>query len=226
MKALKYGLTLVLGLSMLSGTGLRAQNIELAPPSEASPAGPTWQPKHEPPHLSETLRKYIASEDYNRALSEFEKYKKSASLTECEMVFVHYTFYSLLLDANTDTAKIAFYQGKIDTYANSFLQSCGNTVEGCIMKMARQVERIPDSTVAWMTIAIKLEPEMPMLYNTRGSALWELGQTEEACADFKKAKELDANMYADYYDTHCVKPEETAETVEGTPAEAPAPVTE
>lgn len=223
MKALKYGLTLVLGLAMLSGTGVFAQVAEpAAQASEASQAGSAWLPKHEAPHLPDMIDKLLTAQDYARATSEFEKFLKASKFNECDIINVSYIFYSRLLEA--DTTKTAFYQEKVDAYANSFLQSCGNTFEGYMLRESRQNPRIPDSTVAWMTAAMKLEPEAPILYGMRGEALLELGQTEAACKDLKKAMELDANTYADYYDTHCVKSEDTAGSAEGaeTQAEVPA----
>ena len=37
---------------------------------------------------------------------------------------------------------------------------------------------------------MNLEPDYVVLYTMRGNALFSLGRKEEACADFKKAKEL------------------------------------
>lgn len=201
MKALKYGLTLILGLSML-GFNARVQaqmaaqqNNELRIPAQ--------------------IGDFVDQQAYAKAMVEFEKFIKTVQSNPCESFRLSLMFYNDLLQV--DTTKTAFYQEKVDSYTNQYLQSCGNTAYAYLLKNARMESQDFDSTVVWMTKAIALNSTDAYLYHVRGYALWQLQRTEEACVDYKKAKELD-EFYADYYDTQCVKPEESAE--------APAPVAE
>ena len=212
MKALKYGLTLILGLSMVCGASVWAQEA-----GQAAQTGSEWRPKHEAPRLPDAINNLLTSGAYTKAEAEFEKYMKTVKFDACDMIYVPYMFYSRLLEE--DTTSTALYQEKVDAYANQYLQSCGNTFEAYMMRINKTDPQDFDAIVTLVTAAMQIEPDATFLYGMRGSALWQLQRTEEACADYKKAKELDES-YADYYDTQCVKPEEAQDAAaEPAPAE-------
>lgn len=204
MKALKYGLALLLGLTV-SGFSTRVQ---------AQTAG---QQNNEGVRIPAYIGDLRNQQAYGKAVVEFDKFIKTAQGDPCELLQLSFMFYNDLLQV--DTAKTAFYKEKVDSYTNQYLKSCGNTAYAYLLKNARMEPQDFDSTVVWMTKAIALDATDAYLYLTRGYALWVLQRTEEACADYKKAKELNAS-YADYYDTQCVKPEDAQEAVaEPAPAE-------
>lgn len=209
MKALKYGLTLLLGLSVCSfGTRVFAQ----ASGQTAEGQSVTEQASRGV-QMPETIMKMLDNGDYAKAVMEFEKFNKVAKGTPCDLKFLPFSFYYGLL--GVDTTRTAFYQEKVDYYLGQFMQACGNTVEAYVLKESMMEPKNYDSTVVWMTAAIKLDPNYAHLYLTRGVALWELGQTKEACADFEKAKELNPE-FADYYQNNCEeKKEEVSEESDG-----------
>ena len=147
--------------------------------------------------------------NYETAVKEFEKFIKTAKGNPCDLIYLPMSFYMRLID--TDTSKTESYKDKVDFYFDQYMKTCGNTAEAYLLKNARMESQNFDSTVLLMTQAIALDPTYANLYFTRGSALWQLQQTEKACADYKKAKELDAS-YANNYDMQCVELKEAAET--------------
>lgn len=201
MKALKYTLTLFLGLGML-GFSARLQAQATRQDNDVRP----------PAYIEDLL----AKQAYAKAVTEFEKYIGSAQGTACDLCYQSFMFYNRLL--GEDTTKTGFYQEKVDFYINQYLQSCGNTVNAYVLRANRMDPQDFDSTVVWMTKAIALDAAYADLYLMRGYALWQLQRTKEACDDFKKAKEID-EFYGDYYDTNCVEPEDAAEEATATPAE-------
>lgn len=212
MKTLKYGLTLILSLSMVCGTSVSAQEA-----GQATQASSAWRPKHEAPRLPDAIDNLITSGAYAKAEAEFEKYMKTVKFEPCDMIYVPYMFYSRLLEE--DTTSTAIYQEKVNAYAGQYLQSCGNTFEAYMMRINKTDPQDLDAIVTLVTAAMQIESDAVFLYGMRGSVLWQLQRTEEACADFKKAKELDES-YADYYDTQCVKPEDAQDAAaEPAPAE-------
>lgn len=138
---------------------------------------------------------------YAQAVSEFEKYMDTAQGDPCDLIYLPFTFYRRLLDENPFEEE--FYQGKVNFYIDKFLETCGNTVEGYQFKEGMMEPKIPDSAVVWMTKAIELDSTVNMLYLIRGHALWELQRTREACADYKKAAELQNWEAADMYEQRC-----------------------
>lgn len=222
MKALKYGMALVLGLSLsVCGAQVFAQasgqTQEVTPNNPntlpevpaASQTGQVAQQAEEQPQRGvptpKAIEKMVDNGEYDAAVKEFEKFMKTAKGNPCDLIYLPYTFYDRL--RMEDTSKTAFYQQKADMYINKYLQTCGNTVDGYLLKESVG-ERIPDSTVARMTKAIAIEPNYAMLYTMRGDALWQLERTQEACADYAKAKELGDEYATMMVNTNC--PQETA----------------
>lgn len=204
MKALKYGLTLVLGLTVL-GFSARVQ---------AQTAG---QQNNEGVRIPAYIGNLVDQQAYGKAMVEFDKFIKTAPGDLCDILRLSFMFYNNLLQV--DTAKADSYKGKVDSYRDQYLQSC-NTAYAYLLKNEQMNPQNFDSTVVWMTRAIALDATDGNLYLTRGYALWQLQRTEEACADYKKAKDLDEEFYGSNYDTWCVTPEESAEVAaEPAPAE-------
>src|SRR5581483_8350318 len=77
------------------------------------------------------------------------------------------------------------------------LGGCSFTLGSFLSSPERKEE--PTQTASLANIAslsetVKKNPDNPQAYNMRGSALAQVGKTEEALADFNKAISLDANF--------------------------------
>lgn len=231
MKALKYGLTLLLGLSVCGfGTRVSAQasgqTAEVVPananPLPDVPATQTTAPtqQQEQPQRGvptpKAVEALVNNGEYTKAVEEFEKFIKTVKGNQCDMSYLPYTFYDRLLVE--DTSRTAYYQEKVKFYADKFLSTCSNTVEAYLMKDSQANPRIPDSTIVWMTRAISLDKNYAILYTMRGEALWELKRTKEACADFEKAVGMNDGYAKEFYDMNCV---ETSNPEASTPESAP-----
>lgn len=213
MKALKYGMALILGLGMLV-CGAQAQasskqsgDIEIRQES-GLPYVPNAEEKVKPQPSQEqrgiptpkNIEDLLMKEAYGQAVTEFEKFLAKSKTKSCDLTYLAYTFYDRL--CWMDESNVSVYKQEKNRYINEFQEECGNTVEAYVMKN-QEMELINwDSTVVWMTKAIEIEPSMGSLYTTRGSALWQLGQVNEACADFKKAMETDGAA-AEMYNMQC-----------------------
>lgn len=205
MKTLKYGWTLLLGLTVL-GFSMRVQ---------AQTAG---QQNNEGVRIPAYIGDFVDQQAYGKAVMEFDKFIKTAPGDPCDLLQLSFMFYNNLLQE--DTTKTDFYKNKVNSYRDQYLQSCGNTAYAYMLKNEQMDPQNFDSTVVWMTKAIALDATNGNLYLTRGYALWQLQRTEEACADYKKAKELDDEFYGSNYDTQCVKPEDAQDAAaEPAPAE-------
>ncbi|MDE5606435.1 MAG: hypothetical protein K2I68_03940 [Bacteroidales bacterium] len=217
MKALKYTLTLILGLGMLGFSArvqaqASGQTSEVVPahatplpevPAQVQDEQPAQQVEEQPQRgmvTPKAIEELMDNRDFESAIKEFEKYMKTAKGDPCDLIYLPLSFYERL--RMEDASKTDLYQSKMDYYTNQFLQTCGNTVDGYLLKESLG-ERIPDSTVASMTLAIEIEPNYAMLYTMRGDALWQLNRTQEACADFKKAMELKDEYAIHFYKINC-----------------------
>ena len=138
---------------------------------------------------------------FDQAVDEFEKYMTTAQGDACDLIYLPYTFYTRLLWE--DASKTAFYQERRDFYIDTYLQTCGNTVEGYLLKEERMEPKNPDSTVVWMIKAIALDPTFDIPYLIRGHALWALQRPQEACADYKQAAERQNRDAKELYIQRC-----------------------
>lgn len=138
---------------------------------------------------------------FDQAVSAFEQYMDTAQGNPCDLIYLPYTFYNRLLWE--DPSKTAFYREKMDFYIDKFLQTCGHTVEGYLLREERMEPKIPDSVVVWMTKAIALDSTFDLPYLLRGHALWELQRTQEACADYKQAAEKQNRDAEELYIQRC-----------------------
>ena len=203
MKALKYGLTLVLGLSML-GFSARVQAQASGQTANVVPAhaaalsdvaveqdGLTAQQAEEQPQRGiptpKAIEDLMDQGDYETAVKEFDKFIKTAKGNPCDLIYLPMSFYDRL--AVEDTSKTDYYKAQAKSYLDKYMQTCGNTADAYLLQ-ERFDKQTPEVTVTRMTQAIKLDPDYIMPYTVRGNALWALGRTNEACADFTKAKEL------------------------------------
>ena len=204
MKALKYGLTLALGLSMLGfGARLQAQSssqtaevvpAHATPLPDVAPVMATDQPEAqmEPQDrgipVPKEIEELIAKKDYENAVKEFDKFIKTAKGDPCVLIYLPLSFYERLAMEDKSSMS-ASYQEKAKSYMDKYMQTCGNTADAYLL-LERFDKKTPEVTVTRMTEAIKLDPDYAIPYAARGNALWLLNRTTEACADFAKAKEL------------------------------------
>ncbi|MDE5559358.1 MAG: tetratricopeptide repeat protein [Bacteroidales bacterium] len=208
MKALKYGLTLMLGLSML-GFSAQAQSskqtkkvvpsnaqtsesfeaVENAPAAEISPAVAKEPDRGIP--TPKAVEELLMQQNYTKAIEEFEKFIATAKGDSCDLLYLPYTFYARLNFLHP--SKSSEYTKKMKYYMAEYQRKCSNSVEAYLLKDDMTEPRIPDSTLVWMTKALEIDSTYARIYSIRGEALWQLQRHKEACADFEKAKELNEN---------------------------------
>lgn len=210
MKALKYGLTLMLGLSMLGfGARLQAQ-VASGQTADVVPATPVALPDVLPADENEDeqeeeqpqrgmvtpkpIEDMVSRGEYAQAVAEFEKYMKTASGDPCDLLYLPYSFYDRL--QFEDTANTAVHKETRDKYLAKFYKTCSNSPEVYVLKDRMSDPRTPESTLEYMNKALAIDPNYAQLYSMRGDALWALGRKEEACADFKKSQELLNDSYS------------------------------
>lgn len=238
MKALKYGLTLILGLGMLGFSAqLQAQSskqtkkvtpanaqtsesvkaVENAPVEETSPVVAKEPDRGIP--TPKAIEDLLMQQNYTKAIEEFEKFIATAKGDTCDLLYLPYTFYARLNFMNPSQS--SEYTRKMNYYMAEYQKQCGNSVEAYMLKAQESTPRIPDSTVVWMTKAIEIDSTYAYLYSVRGEALWQLARKKEACVDFEKAVALNNDSFAaEFVRMNCAnlpkEEEETAETTETT----------
>ena len=219
MKALKYGLALMLSLSML-GFNAQAQSSKQTKkvvPSNAETSAEVIAAANAPvEEISSVVAKepdrgiptpkaiedLLMQQNYTKAIEEFEKFIATAKGDACDLLYLPFTFYARL--NYMDEAKSAEYTKKMNFYRNAYFEKCANSIEAYLLKDQMTEPRIPDSTVVWMTKAIEIDPAYAYLYSLRGEALWRLERKQEACADFEKAIELNNDSFAvEFHRTYC-----------------------
>lgn len=214
MKALKYGLTLMLGLSML-GFSARVQaqtsgqtanvvpahatplpEVQLAQQSAMSQEGeqrgiPT--PKH--------IEDMVAEGKFVEAETEFNAFIKKAQGDPCNLLYLRMSFYTRLM--RDDVANAQAHQAKRDGYLAELEKTCPNMADLYIFKASMDPNQSPENIIYWMTKAAEADASYSLIYIMRSDAYRALGQTEKACADLKKVKELNPDYQDYFYDTMC-----------------------
>lgn len=205
MKTLKYGLTLMLGLGMLGFSArLQAQasgqTADVVPANaQALPDVPQMQVQGAPAQQAEeqpqrgiptpkAIEALMDKQDYETAVKEFDKFIKTAKGNGCTLNYLRYTFYSRLQMEDREHA--ADYQAKRQAVVADMEQQCPDMPETYIAKTQLYGDGKPDSVVVWMDKAIEFDQTLGMCYSMRADALWLLQEDEKACADYKKAVEL------------------------------------
>lgn len=231
MKAWKYGLALLLGLSVSgcgtqgfaqTATGLSGPVV----PKHAVPMPEQEQPMAgegqvaldtavdlrqetgsmpergiKTPEEVENLLQKGAYKQADQKLQKFLKKAQGGSYNPCDLIYMPMTVYSRMMWA--DTLRQDYHREKRDFYIAQYLETCGHTVEAYELQDAMANPRTPETTIEWMTKAIQAEPDYSMSYRTRGEALWQLQRTQEACADFKKCADLKDGFCLDFYTVRC-----------------------
>ncbi|MDE6515365.1 MAG: hypothetical protein K2L03_04935 [Bacteroidales bacterium] len=183
---------------------LRQARPELFPLEipDPEPAEVQGEPVHRGIPTPRSIEIMMDEGKFEQAVQAFTNYMDTVQGDPCDLIYLPYTFYNRLWWE--DPSKAAFYQEKVDFYVDKFLATCGNTVEWYQVKEHVMNPKIPDSTVVWMTKAIALDSTVNRLYLMRGYALWVLQRTREACADFKKAAEMQNTEGRDVYNEWCL----------------------
>lgn len=212
MKALKYGLTLMLGLTML-GFGARLQAQSSGQSREVVPQNPNPLPELEATAATEPDGEYrdalrtpviidnlMGSGKYAEVVTELDKLVKSGEGDPCHRMFIAYQTYISL--KNFDPAQAEEYAKKQDVVKAELEKKCANSAVAYIMK-AQESQGQPAQVVALMTKAIEIDSTLEMCYALRGNALWQLNRAEEACADFAKGAETGSPLLETLYSTYC-----------------------
>lgn len=226
MKALKYGLTLVLGLSMsvCGGTQLFAQSSRQT--REVTPQNPNplpeepaidaaWQeePQGEyrdalrPPVIIDNL---MGAGKYTEVVTELDKLVKSGEGDACHRLFMAYQTYASLM--NFDAAQAEEYTKKQNEVKVELEKKCANSAVTYLMKALENQSR-PDAVVALTGKAMEIDSTLELCYELRGHALWQLNRAEEACDVFAKGAEQGNPVLVSLYSTYCraFMPVESAE---------------
>lgn len=146
-----------------------------------------WEPQPEkgigPPEIVERL---LAEEKYAQAAQAFEYFGDTmqGEYERCYLLYAYMLFYNYLLDV--DTTQTDEYKTKRDARLAEMEKQCPDYIEFLMMKVYLAEE--PQEVVKWTTKAIAVKPKAAF-YLSRANALWEMGQTKEACADYKQAAE-------------------------------------
>lgn len=221
MKALKYGLALVLGLSMLS-FGVQAFAQASGQTQEVTPANPNTLPEvpatvamgQPDPQAAQSQRgvvtpkqveDLIMQREFAKAVETFEKFMKTAQGDACNLIYLRYTFYDRLMEVDRD--QVAAYKVKRDASIVELEKNCPNMADLYVLKVQLYGEGKPDSVVKWLDKAIELDPTYAISYGMRADALWLLQEDEKACADYKKAAELNDQPARMRYAERCANRE-------------------
>lgn len=186
MKTWKYGLALMLGLSVCGLAQAQQPNPENVPQRGIQ--------------VPEAIDQLITKGEYAKAVTEFDSFLAKSKNKPCDVLNVSYSFYARL--ALTDAPEAMDYQTKATSYLNQYLSTCGNTADACMLQYWQSGGMVEDA-VKWMTKAIEAEPDYAEPYRVRGDALWRTGQMQEACVDFKKGAELKDGFCQEVYNTRC-----------------------
>lgn len=214
MKALKYGLTLILGLGML-GFSARVQAQASSQTAEVVPANATPLPDvpvaQEGQILGEEMQRGIPTPKYIEdmvtegkfveAETEFSKFIKKAQGDPCNLLYLRMSFYARLM--RDDMANAEAHQAKRDSYLAELEKSCPNMSDLYIYKASMDPNPTPEKIIYWMDKAAAVDDSYSLIYMMRGDAYRALGQTEKACADLKKVKELNPDYQDYFYDSMC-----------------------
>lgn len=203
MKTLKYGLTLMLGLTML-GFGARLQAQSSSQTADVVPAHATPLPDvpaatavgngqvaDEPQRgipTPKAIEELINKKDYESAVKEFDKFIKAAKGDACELIYLRYTFYSRMMIE--DMAHAADHKAQREACIEDLEKQCPNMPETYMVKTHVHGDGNPEAVLKWMDKAIEIDPKFAAAYIVRADALWLLQEDEKACDDYQTAAEM------------------------------------
>lgn len=160
-----------------------------------------WEPQPEkgigPP---EAVVQLLEEEKYAQAAQAFEYFGDTmqGEYERCYLLYAYMLFYNYLLDV--DTTQTDEYKTKRDAHLAEMEKQCPDYIEFLAMKMYLAEE--PQEVVKWATKAIDIKPK-PAFYLSRGNALWIMGKTKDACADYKRAAEKQFPGGIDMFKERC-----------------------
>lgn len=146
-----------------------------------------WEPQPEkgigPPEIVERL---LMEEKYAQAMQAFEYFGDTiqGEYERCYLLYAYVLFYNYLIDR--DRSQAVEYRAKRDARLAEMERQCPDYIEFFLMKV--YLAEDPQDVVKWTTEAIAVKPKAAF-FLSRANALWEMGQTEKACADYKQAAE-------------------------------------
>lgn len=146
-----------------------------------------WEPQPEkgigPPEIVERL---LREEKYAQAVQAFEYFGDTiqGEYERCYLLYAYVLFYNYLI--GMDRPQAVEYRAKRDARLAEMEKQCPDYIEFLLMKV--YLAENPQEVVKWTTAAIAVKPKAAF-FLSRANALWEMGQTEKACADYKQAAE-------------------------------------
>ena len=175
MKALKYGLTLMLGLSML-GLGTRVQAQSSGQTQAVTPEHPNTLADVQPAQQSTMTQggvqrgiptpKYIedmvSDGKFVEAEEEFNKFIKKAQGDPCDLLYLRMSFYARLM--RDDIANAETHQAKRDGYISELEKTCPNMVDLHILKASMDPSASPENIIYWMDKAAAVDTSYSLIY--------------------------------------------------------------
>lgn len=145
----------------------------------------------------------VSEGKFVEAEAEFNKFIKKAQGDPCNLLYLRMSFYARLM--RDDVANAQAHQAKRDGYIAEMENTCPNMADLYILKANIDPNQTPENIIYWMNKAAEADASYSLIYIMRGEAYRALGQTDKACADFKKVKELNSDYQDYFYDTMCPK---------------------
>lgn len=209
MKVLKFGLTLILGLSMGWGAQALAQSassqtqevvpqngtsLPEVPANQTQAAGEEIAPAPTSPQRgipnSKKIEAMFANRQFDQIEAETDKYLNKAKGTECDKLLFRMGIQERLMVENYQNG--AQHQAQAQAYQAQLEAQCPDMAEVYFFK-AFAPGLTPQEMLMYLNQAIEKDPTYGAPYVLRGDARWSL-EPEAACADYKKAAELQDGM--------------------------------
>lgn len=133
-----------------------------------------------PPHIENLFRSGRISE----ALREFEKFKaeNQKKTSPYNLLYSEMTIYQQAQMADRENGEQ--YAQKVAALRQQIISKYPNVSDTYLLQIENNTP--PQKIIQLATKAIELDPENVSAYETRGNALYQIGKTKEACADFEK----------------------------------------
>ena len=188
----------VIGILLLAGFGYASAQSAASNSREITPAVPaTSSPQTvapvAPAQIEDTLpdrgiptppivEKLLQEGKFEQAINEFEKFKAGLKKANpFQIRFLEMTIYEQALDVNPNNSK---YIAKRNALKQELIEKFPNEPDAYLLQIDNSTPA--DVIVELTTKALNADPQYTEAYSQRGRALYKLGQTKEACADFEK----------------------------------------
>ena len=186
------GLQIFVCVGFVSAQSAASNSRDIAPSAQVVPSttAPTTPPAQvimdtlpdrgipTPPHIEKLLQE----SKVEQALSEFEKFKSGLKkASPFQLLFLEMTIYEQAQSFDPSNTK---YAAKIKALKQEIIENFPNEPDSYLLQIENNTP--PELVIELATKAIQVDSKFTEAYSQRGRALYKLGQTKEACADFEK----------------------------------------